>query len=139
MMTRSYFFPKENLCLSNSENYIVGGDLNPVRAARHNAATRECVLVHPRGERFFRTAMIDNSAIVGARQRGRCVVSPTLVQVNGAEEKLCERGIATASRCATIGTVQEISNEISGTLHQGILLKAPPAHSSGAHQQQTGI
>jgi hypothetical protein len=43
------------------------------------------------------------------------------VQEDVAEEKLCERGIATARRCATIGTVQGISKEISGTLHYGFL------------------
>lgn len=69
-------------------------------------------------------------------QTSKFELSPSLVQLIGTPEKICERGIARDTRCATIGTVQEISNEISGFLHHGILLNPRPyanreGHTSG--------
>jgi hypothetical protein len=58
-------------------------------------------------------------------------VSPSLVQLFEIAENLCEYGIATASVCATIGTVPEISREISSVLRYEIYSTAPALNPSG--------
>jgi hypothetical protein len=62
-------------------------------------------------------------------------VSPPLVQLFVTGENLCEREIATHPRCATIGTVQEISCGISSALHEEFLIKRSRDESLGALKQ----
>jgi hypothetical protein len=53
----------------------------------------------------FRTFLQKFSSLRDTTQQ----LSPSLVQLAERLEKLCETGIAMSPRCATIGTVQEIS------------------------------